>query len=98
MHGAAGGARILGRQPAAAAPVPHPQSPHVTVETTVTALQEGARESFYFFHMGRKKYCFDAEGSLPWRKLAVGEQVRIQGSWSLTADDVFEADSIVPLA
>jgi len=78
--------------------VASPQSPHVMVETTVTALKEGARESFYFFYLGRKKYCFDAEGSLPWRKLAVGQPVRIEGRWSQVAEDVFEADSIVPLS
>ena len=76
----------------------HPQLPHLTIETTVIALEQGARESFYFFHLGARKYCFDAEGSLPWRKLAVGQPVRIQGRWSVTAEDVFEADSIVPLA
>ena len=73
------------------------QAPHLTIETTVIALREGERASFYFFHLGGRKYCFDTEGSLSWRKLEVGQLVRVQGHWSAVAEDVFEADSIVPL-
>ena len=71
------------------------EAPQETViETTVAALQDGPRQSFYFDHEGTRHYCFDVESSLGLRKLAVGQRVVMRGRWSRALQNVFEANNI----
>ena len=68
--------------------------PEIVIETTVAALQDGPRQSFYFEHEGVRHYCFDVESSLGLRRLTVGQRVVMRGRWSRALQNVFEANNI----
>ena len=64
------------------------------LDVTILAAREGHMLSFTFLHEGKQCYCYpiaDQRRPLPF---VVGQKVRIEGQWSESVQQVFEAVKI----
>jgi len=67
----------------------------IYVEATVFAVSRHSSRIFHFMQGGEKKFCYyagDSAGLLP---MVAGQRVMMQGQWSRTVLQVFEAVAIM---